>query len=245
MVTGECLSQAIENQNSAFGLFSFLGFDLRGQTKSKGAAVAGLAADVDLAAVGAGDFAADGQPQTRAARAQTAGFVGAPKTLKDALLLFGVEAYAVVADFDPNIAAAIARADADRAAFGPAVMNGVAQEVIDHAPQSRFVGDDRQIYWMCHGEGFQRWHLGGLEASREDLIDLTRLLSCQALDAVGSYPLFQCSTPERLGEDIEALGDDLVSISMVLDPFAAWDPSRLQQWFPDVCIPFKQHDQLG
>lgn len=63
----------------------------------------------------------------------------------------------------------------------------------------------------------------------------------QALDAVGSYPLFQCERPERLGEDIEALGDDLVSISMVLDPFANWDPARLQNWFPDVCIPFKRH----
>ena len=77
-----------------------LGFDLRRQAKPECRAVAGLAGDLDLAAVGARDFVADGQTQARPARANTAGAVGAPETLKDPLLLFGVQPDAVIANFE-------------------------------------------------------------------------------------------------------------------------------------------------
>lgn len=60
-------------------------------------------------------------------------------------------------------------------------------------------------------------------------------------DAMGCYPLFTCQDWSQLGADLEDLGGDLVSLSMVPDPFGEYNITYLQQCFKDVVIPFKQH----
>jgi len=60
-------------------------------------------------------------------------------------------------------------------------------------------------------------------------------------DAVGCYPLFCCGDWSQLHADVEALGDDLVSLTVVTDPFGAYDEPYLRRCFPDTVVPFKQH----
>jgi hypothetical protein len=59
-------------------------------------------------------------------------------------------------------------------------------------------------------------------------------------DAMGCYPLFACRAWDRLGEDVEGLRDRLVSLTLVSDPFAEFDPTSLGRTF-DVVRPFKTH----
>lgn len=65
--------------------------------------------------------------------------------------------------------------------------------------------------------------------------------NADARDAMGCYPLFHCPRPERLGEDLDALRDELAAVSLVTDPFAGFEPELLSQFFTDVCKPFKEH----
>lgn len=60
-------------------------------------------------------------------------------------------------------------------------------------------------------------------------------------DAIGCYPLFSCRDWSKLREDIDNLGDDLVSLSMVPDPFGEYDVAYLRECFKDVVVPFKKH----
>ncbi len=60
-------------------------------------------------------------------------------------------------------------------------------------------------------------------------------------DAMGCYPLFSCRDWSRLREDIDNLGDDLVSLSMVPDPFGEYNEAYLHECFRDVVVPFKEH----
>jgi Acetyltransferase (GNAT) domain len=60
-------------------------------------------------------------------------------------------------------------------------------------------------------------------------------------DAIGCYPLFNCRNWPALGAELDDLAEPAVSVSLVVDPFAAIDPTRLRDWFPDVCRPFKEH----
>jgi len=60
-------------------------------------------------------------------------------------------------------------------------------------------------------------------------------------DAMGCYPLFACRDWSQLGADLDDLGNDLVSLSAVSDPFGGYDVARLQQCFGDVVRPYKQH----
>lgn len=60
-------------------------------------------------------------------------------------------------------------------------------------------------------------------------------------DAMGCYPLFACHDWSRLHTDLEGLGDSLVSVALVTDPFGEYDPAYLQECFPDVATPFKEH----
>jgi hypothetical protein len=64
--------------------------------------------------------------------------------------------------------------------------------------------------------------------------------SSEARDAMGCYPLFACRDWSRLPEDLAEAGADLVSLSLVTDPFGAYDPVDLESWF-DVSRPFKEH----
>src|SRR5690349_16611740 len=59
-------------------------------------------------------------------------------------------------------------------------------------------------------------------------------------DAMGCYPLFACHDWGQLHADLETLAGDLVTLSLVTDPFGAYDYEYLQICF-DVVIPFKQH----
>jgi len=59
-------------------------------------------------------------------------------------------------------------------------------------------------------------------------------------DAMGCYPLFACRNWEKLHEDMEHLGSDLVSLVLVTDPFSNVAPSYLEQNF-DLVKAFKTH----
>lgn len=61
-----------------------------------------------------------------------------------------------------------------------------------------------------------------------------------AQDAMGCYPLFVCRDWSRLQGDLEKL-TDLVSVSMVTDPFGRYDVSLLEACFPDLHRPYKEH----
>jgi hypothetical protein len=60
-------------------------------------------------------------------------------------------------------------------------------------------------------------------------------------DAVGPYPLFACSDWHCLVDDLNALGDELLSLAVVVDPFGDWTVGQLEEAFPDRCTPFKEH----
>lgn len=60
-------------------------------------------------------------------------------------------------------------------------------------------------------------------------------------DAMACYPLFCCNNWSNLKSDIEDLGEQLVCLSLVADPFGEYDFHYLKQCFKDIVIPFKQH----
>jgi hypothetical protein len=63
----------------------------------------------------------------------------------------------------------------------------------------------------------------------------------QDKDAMGCYPLFVCEDWTRLHADLEDIGSELVSLSLVTDPFGDYDMNYLKQCFRDVVLPFKEH----
>jgi hypothetical protein len=60
-------------------------------------------------------------------------------------------------------------------------------------------------------------------------------------DAIGPYPLFSCVNWSALAADLDDLRDQVVSLSVVADPFGAWTVERLRACFPDRMVPFKEH----
>lgn len=60
-------------------------------------------------------------------------------------------------------------------------------------------------------------------------------------DAMGCYPLFACRNWSGLATDLEDLAPGLVSLSVVADPFGAYDEALLRRNFPDLVRPFKHH----
>lgn len=62
----------------------------------------------------------------------------------------------------------------------------------------------------------------------------------QEFDAMGCYPLFFCEDWSRLDEDLSNLPDEIVSVSIVGDPFGAYWEEDLNACF-DVVNPFKEH----
>jgi Acetyltransferase (GNAT) domain len=59
-------------------------------------------------------------------------------------------------------------------------------------------------------------------------------------DGMGCYPLFACQQWSQLHSDVEDLKHDLVSLSLVTDPFGGYDMRYLREGF-DVLLPFKEH----
>jgi hypothetical protein len=66
------------------------------------------------------------------------------------------------------------------------------------------------------------------------------ILGFSCRDAMGCYPLFVCRDWSQLHLDLQALPCDIVSVSLVTDPFAQYDPDLLLQCF-DIVFPFKSH----
>jgi hypothetical protein len=59
-------------------------------------------------------------------------------------------------------------------------------------------------------------------------------------DAMGSYPIFICHDWSQLTFDLEAIGNDLVSLALVTDPFGDYTIGDLKNCFT-VVSPFKEH----
>lgn len=59
-------------------------------------------------------------------------------------------------------------------------------------------------------------------------------------DAMGCYPLFCCQDWSQIGADLEEIGTELVSLSLVTDPFGNYDYDLLVRCF-DFARPFKEH----
>ena len=60
-------------------------------------------------------------------------------------------------------------------------------------------------------------------------------------DAMGCYPLFACQDWSQLHSDLKTLENELISLSLVTDPFGNYDRKYLHQCFKNVVIPFKEH----
>lgn len=58
-------------------------------------------------------------------------------------------------------------------------------------------------------------------------------------DAMGPYPLFACRNWSKLQYDLDEI-DDLVSLTIVTDPFGGYDETLLNQCF-DTMLRFKEH----
>jgi hypothetical protein len=63
-------------------------------------------------------------------------------------------------------------------------------------------------------------------------------------DAIGCYPLFSCQNWLELHKDMNALQNEIISLSLVADPFGNYDLSYLQDHF-HVITPFKKHYVLN
>ena len=88
--------------------------------------------------------------------------------------------------------------------------------------------------WREVGTPRELPHCGGWILER-------RIEGFGCLDATGCYPLFCCRDWSQLHRDINELGDGLVSLAIVADPFGDYDESYLRRCFPDTVVPFKQH----
>jgi hypothetical protein len=64
--------------------------------------------------------------------------------------------------------------------------------------------------------------------------------SFKDVDAMGCYPLFVCQDWSNLYTDLADLSDELVSLSLVTDPFGRYDTNLLYECF-DIAMPFKEH----
>lgn len=62
-----------------------------------------------------------------------------------------------------------------------------------------------------------------------------------AFDGMGCYPIFMCEDWSSLEKDLDWIGTQLVSLSLVTDPFGKYDPQELSRWFKDVAKPYKAH----
>jgi len=60
-------------------------------------------------------------------------------------------------------------------------------------------------------------------------------------DLSGCYPIFSCSNWDGLIHDLNEIGKEFVTISLVLDPFGKYHIEKLQKYFTDTMFPFKKH----
>ena len=62
-----------------------------------------------------------------------------------------------------------------------------------------------------------------------------------AFDGMGCYPIFMCENWSALEKDLDWVGTQLVSLSLVTDPFGKYEPQELSRYFKDVARPYKEH----
>lgn len=60
-------------------------------------------------------------------------------------------------------------------------------------------------------------------------------------DGMGCYPIFSCDNWSGLGKDFDMISSQLVSISLVTDPFGKYTQEELLRYFKDIARPFKEH----
>lgn len=60
-------------------------------------------------------------------------------------------------------------------------------------------------------------------------------------DGMGCYPIFVCRDWSSLYLDLNDLGNQLVAISLITDPFGDYTQPELLQWFKDLVKPYKEH----
>lgn len=60
-------------------------------------------------------------------------------------------------------------------------------------------------------------------------------------DGMGPYPIFSCRNWVGLANDLADLEHELVSLSLVTDPFGEYTQEELQHSFPDITRPYKEH----
>ena len=58
---------------------------------------------------------------------------------------------------------------------------------------------------------------------------------------MGCYPLFVCQDWSQIYADLKDIGDELVTLSVVTDPFGQYETTYLRRCFRDVVLPFKEH----
>jgi hypothetical protein len=61
------------------------------------------------------------------------------------------------------------------------------------------------------------------------------------VDVMGCYPLFSCPDWDRLGHDLDEAAGDMVSVSLVADPFGNYRFTDLKRLFGGRAFPFKEH----
>lgn len=59
-------------------------------------------------------------------------------------------------------------------------------------------------------------------------------------DGMGCYPIFTCKDWTNLGVDLEKISDQLISLSLVSDPFGNYSSEILRRNF-DFALPYKEH----
>lgn len=68
-----------------------------------------------------------------------------------------------------------------------------------------------------------------------------QIANTDLFDARGIYPVFSCEHPEKLNLDFRELGNQIISLSFVTDPFSSF---VLKDWkiaMPQVCYHYKNH----
>jgi hypothetical protein len=70
---------------------------------------------------------------------------------------------------------------------------------------------------------------------------LKRRINETEVDAMGAYPLFACSDWKSLKSDFAQVGESLVSVILITDPFGEYDLTLLHDCFGDLVTPFKSH----
>jgi hypothetical protein len=61
------------------------------------------------------------------------------------------------------------------------------------------------------------------------------------VDAIGPYPLLCCALWSGLADDLTELGDRVVSVVLVTDPFGDFRPADLSAAFSHGLVPYKEH----